>query len=62
MLAMYRHNETRLTAGLPLENFQLPCQAIQNMATLPCFVFFEKKFKKAMKAMYFLILPGFFFK
>jgi len=26
MLAMYRHNETRLTAGLPLENFQLPCQ------------------------------------
>ena len=35
--------------GLPLENFQLPCQAIQNMATLPCFAFFFKKFKKAMK-------------
>jgi hypothetical protein len=24
-----------VTTGLPLENFQLPCQALQIMATLP---------------------------
>ena len=49
-----------LDTGLPLENFQLPCQAIQMsnvMAILPRFWFFKKilKLKKTMK------LPLFFF-
>ena len=40
-------------AGLPLENFRLPCQAIQNMATLP-------RFESSHEiAMFFSILPRF---
>jgi len=33
-------------SGLPLENFEKPRQAIQNVATLPRFDFFEFFFKK----------------